>query len=114
MVDEVSLCPINWSEYQDKVDEALGIIYDSGLDEDTKEKIRELIEVDRICGYPDPGPATGCLVAGNVTWADTLNYVDALAPSTASIPEVDWLHAQVRKLVDGTALESNHTAILNS
>ena len=105
MVDEVSLCPINWSEYQDKVDEALGIIYDSGLDKDTKEKIRELIEVERIGGHPDPDPATGCLVARNVTWADALNYVDALAPSTASIPEVDWLRAQVRKLVDGTALE---------
>lgn len=104
MVDEVSLCPINWSEYQDKVDEALVIIYDSCLDEDTKEKIRELIEVDRVCGFPDPNPATGCLVTGNMTWADTLKYVDALAPATATVPEVEWLREQVEKLAKGKAL----------
>lgn len=104
MVDEVSLCPINWSEYQDKVEEALGIIDDSGLDEDTKEKIRELIGVDRIWGYPDPDPSTGYLVTGNVTWADTLKYVDALAPATATIPEVEWLRGQVEKLAKGKAL----------
>ena len=104
MVDEVSLCPVNWSEYQDKVGEALGIIFDSDLPEDTKENIRELIEVERIMGFPDPDPATAVPIAGVRTWADSLKYVDALAPANASVAEVEWLREQVEKLAKGKAL----------
>ena len=104
MVDEVSLCPLDWSEYQDRVDEALEIVDDSALDDDTKDRIHELIEVDRVSGYPDPDPSTGYLVAGNNTWADALTYVDALVPATATIPEAEWLREQVEKLAKGKAL----------
>jgi hypothetical protein len=94
MVGEMSICPINWDEYYENAEEALKIIWDSGLDDVLKERLEDLLRVEVVSGYPDP-------IQG---WKDTMDNIDGICPPGASVAEVDWLKAQVEKLAKGNAL----------
>lgn len=98
MVGEMSICPIDWQEYYEKVEKSLNIIWDSNLDDVVKERLEELLRVDTITGYPKP------YLEPNRTWVDTAANIDALCPPGASVAEVEWLKGQVEKLAKGNAL----------
>ena len=94
MVGEMSICPINWDEYYEKVEKALDIIHRRWRETDTVEEVEELLRVDTISGYPQP----------ICSWNDTKDNIDGICPANASVAEVDWLREQVEKLAKGKAL----------
>jgi hypothetical protein len=94
MVGEMSICPINWDEYYEKVEKALDIIHRRWRETDTVEELEELLRVDTISGYPQP----------ICSWNDTKDNIDGICPANASVAEVDWLREQVEKLAKGKAL----------
>lgn len=93
MADERSICPVRWDEYYGNVEEALDIIWDSTLDEKTKDKLEELLRVDTISGYPPPYTIR--------SWHEAADIVEEICPPNATVPEVDWLRGQVEKLAKG-------------
>ncbi len=92
MVGEMSICPINWDEYYSNVNEALDIIGDSNLDETVKDKLEDLLRIDDISGYQKHVVTS---------WQDTVDNIDGICPSNASVSEVDWLRAQADKIAKG-------------
>lgn len=89
---EPSICPFSWESYQENVREALDLIRDSALPDDTKEKIYELITVEDITGFPTPS------IKG---WGDAIEYADLLIPEQASVPEADLFVDTLRQLARG-------------
>ena len=94
MVGEMSICPINWDDYYENAEKALDIIWDSNLDDVVKERLEELLRVEKISGYLDP----------ICSWNDTKDNIDGICPANASVAEVDWLREQGEKLAKGKAL----------
>lgn len=94
MVGECSVCPVDWPGYYSNVEQALKVIWDSGLDDVLKERLEGLLRVEVVSGYPDPIQ----------TWKDTMDNIDGICPLGASVAEVDWLKGQVEKLAKGKAL----------
>lgn len=95
---EPSICPFSWKSYQENVREALDIIRDSALPDETKEKIYELIEVEDFMGFPVPDGKVGPSLK---TWDDALKNSGVLIPEQASVPEADLFVDTLRQLSRG-------------
>ncbi len=91
MAENLFLFPVKYEEVKSNIDIATNLVKESKLKEETKQKIYECLEFD----------ITNPKNEFSWDWNTILNNVENIAPSNASVAEVDSFKKAIENIIKG-------------